>query len=237
MYNFKHLLKNRFNRFRGKINTYFVQKQNVGKNSYVDRSVQVIGWRNIRIGQNSIVSEDTWININHRAGEKISLIIGDNCFIGRRNFFTSGTLIKIGNYCLTGIDCKFLGSGHIYDSPFVPYIISGTTEEGLIEIGSNCWLGANVTILKNVKIGYGSIIGASTLVNRDIPPLSVVVGNPCKVIRRFDMKLKAWVNYKDYSEESNQYLLSESKYLEILNQASFDMKGLWIASSKVFGDI
>lgn len=237
MHNFKHLLKIHLNRFRGSINTHFIKKQNIGKNSYVDPSVQVIGWRNIRIGQNSIISEDTWININHRGEENLSVIIGDNCFIGRRNFFTSGTLIKIGNYCLTGVDCNFLGSGHIYDCPFIPYIKSGTTEEGLIEIGPNCWLGANVTILKNVKIGYGSIIGASTLVNRNIPPLSVVVGNPCRVIRRFDMKLQTWVNYKDYSEESDQDLLSESEYLEILNKTSFDMKGVLVASSKSFGDI
>jgi acetyltransferase-like isoleucine patch superfamily enzyme len=231
MHNLKHFLKNRINKFREKINVHFMKKHNTGKDSYVAPSVQVLGWRNFRVGQNSIISEDTWININHRTEGNISVIIGDNCFIGRRNFFTSGNLIKIGNYCLTGVDCKFLGSGHIYDDPFIPYLVSATTEEGLIEIGSNCWLGANVTILKNIKIGYGSIIGASSLVNQDIPPLSVVVGNPCRVIRRFDMKLKIWVNSKDYSKESDQYLLSESEYLEILNKNSFDMRGLVIENA------
>jgi acetyltransferase-like isoleucine patch superfamily enzyme len=233
----KYALTNRYDILSGKINLLFIKKQNIGKNSFVDKSVQVLGWQNIKIGNNSIISEDTWLNVNQRGGYNLSVIIGDHCFIGRRNFLSSGSLIKIGNYCLTGPNCNFLGSDHIYNSPFIPYIASGTTQNGIIEIGSNCWLGSNVTILKNVKVGYGSIIGASTVVNKDIPPLSIVVGNPCKIIKRFDMRLQTWVSFKDYSEENEQYLLSEDEYLKILNKTSINMKGLRVASSNLFGDI
>lgn len=233
----KSRLKGVTNKFTSKLDTYLARKRNVGKNSYVDPSVHVLGWENVRIGKNSVISENTFININFRQKNKICLSIGDYCFIGRRNLFNPGILIKIGSYCLTAPDCKFLGSNHIYTSPFVPYISTGVTDGGLIEIGSNCWLGTDVTVLKGVKIGYGSVIGASTLVNRDIPPLSLVVGNPCKVIKRFDIQSQAWVSVQDYHTDGDQYLLNESEYLEILSKTKLNMKDLWIASSKSFGDI
>lgn len=53
-----------------------------------------------------------------------------------------------------------------------------------IAIGSNCWIASNVTIIGGVKIGEGSTIGAGSVVTRDIPPHSLAVGNPCKVIRK-----------------------------------------------------
>jgi acetyltransferase-like isoleucine patch superfamily enzyme len=226
-----------FDRIKTKVNVFFLKRQNVGKDSYIDRSVQVLGWENVKIGNNSIIGEDVWININHRNIKTIGLAIGDNCFIGRRNFFNSGSSIEIGAYCLTAPNCSFLGADHLYTSPFVPYITSGITEGGAIEIGANCWLGANVTVLKDVKIGYGSIIGAGTLVNKNIPPLSVVVGNPGRIIKRFNMQQQTWVNVKEYSEDNDRDLMSEAEYLAILNETNLDLRGLWIASSKSFGDI
>ena len=52
-----------------------------------------------------------------------------------------------------------------------------------ITIEDNCWIGAGVIILPGVTIGHGSVIGAGSLVNKNIPPNSVAVGNPCRVIR------------------------------------------------------
>ena len=225
------------NRFRNKVRTYCLKQKNIDSNSYVDPSVQVLGWRNVRVGQNSVISEQTWINVNHRGRNNISIIIGNNCFIGRRNFLSSGELIRIGDFCLTGPNCNFLGSNQIYDSPFFPYLTTGTTQVGVIELGPNCWLGANVTLLNNIKIGYGSIIGAATVVNRDIPPLSVVVGNPCRIIKRFDMQSQSWVSAEEYSDENDQDLMSEAEYIEILKKTEFSLEKVWIASSKIFGDL
>jgi len=98
-------------------------------------------------------------------------------------------------------------------------------------------INALLVVAKSVKIGYGSIIGAATVVNRDIPPLSVVVGNPCRVIKRFDMQRQTWVSVKDYSEENDQYLMSEAEYLKMLSKTEVNMNGMQIASSKIFGDL
>lgn len=223
-------------KLRTKVDSYFLRKQNVGKGSYIDSSVQVLGWKNTKIGSDSIISEDTWININHRNSKSIDLAIGDHCFIGRRNFFSTGHSIKIGSYCLTGPNCNFLGADHIYQSPFVPYISSGVTTNGDIEVGSNCWLGANVTVLKDVKIGYGSVIGAGTVVNKDVPPLSLVVGSPGKVIKRFDFEKQDWVSSKEFFIEDEKFM-TETTYVNLLKKSALDLTGFRIASSKVFGDI
>ena len=231
------LKRQTFDKIITKVNIFNLKRQNVGENTYIDSSVQVLGWENVRIGSNSIISEDSWININHRSSETISLSIGDNCFIGRRNFFTTGGSIEIGDYCLTAPNCNFLGADHIYSSPFAPYITSGVSEDGTIEIGANCWLGANVTVLKNVKIGYGSIIGAGTLVTKNVPPLSIVVGNPGRVIKRFDLKQQVWIGIDEYCVDNDLDLMSDSEYLAILNETNLDLRGYWIASSKSFGDL
>ena len=53
-----------------------------------------------------------------------------------------------------------------------------------ITIESNCWIASNVVVVGGVTIGEGSVIGAGSVVTKDIPPHSLAVGNPCKVIRR-----------------------------------------------------
>lgn len=216
---------------------YSAKRRNIGKNSYLDPSVQVLGWKNVKIGSYTSIGQDTWINVNHRDKDKIFVVIGNNCTIGRRNFFTSGELIKLGDYCVTSLDCHLLGAEHDYTSPFKPYITADVTQKGEISIGSNCFLGTGVTVLKGVKIGYGSIIGAASVVNCDIPPLSVVVGSPGIVIKRFDMRLGDWVSAEKYIKEHDQYLLSEEKYLENLKREHPINKPTLITSGKLFGDL
>ena len=53
-----------------------------------------------------------------------------------------------------------------------------------MRIEADCWIGEKATVLRGVTIGRGSVVGAQTVVTRDVPPLSVVVGNPGRVVRR-----------------------------------------------------
>ena len=132
----------------------------------------------MRIGERCVISEATWINVNDRENTDFAILIGNHCFIGRRNFLSSGKRIRIGDYCLTGVDCHFLGADHLHHTPYTPYSATGTTLDGVVDIGPNCWFGASVTVLKNVRIGFGSIIGAGAVVTHSVPPYSIAVGNP-----------------------------------------------------------
>lgn len=185
----------------------------LGEGSYIHRSVHIIGMNNIAVGANSCISEGCWLNVNHRVGQKLSIQIGKNCFIGKYNFFSSGSIISIGDYVLTAIGCKFIGASHVIDDPFKPYITTGTTGDAKIEVGVNCFIGANAIVLGNVKIGHGSVIGAGAQVMQDIPPFSIAIGNPAIVIKRFSFPKKNWVSTEVISDDDINAMPNEHQYL------------------------
>lgn len=211
------------------------RKSQVGRNSYVDPSVQVVGWKNVSIGCNTTISEESWFNVNFRADLTSRIVIGNNCHIGRRNYFSSGPRIQIKDYGFTGLDCHFLGCGHNIDTPFIPYIASGLSAGGIIEIGVNCWLATSVTVLQNVRVGCGTVVGARSLVVHDLPPFSIAIGNPCKVIKRFDFKNNKWVKADDWTVELDRFMPSEDEYLCCLVENYKDIPLSLIAGSRRFG--
>lgn len=62
-----------------------------------------------------------------------------------------------------------------------------------VKIGKRCWLGEGVIVMPGVTIGDGCIIGAHSIVNKDIPANSIAVGSPAKVIKRYSYEKKCWV--------------------------------------------
>jgi acetyltransferase-like isoleucine patch superfamily enzyme len=207
-------------------------KPNIGINTYIDKSVHLIGLKHIKIGSNNIISDDTWFNVNDREEGKIGIEVGSNCYIGKRNFFNSAAKITLKDYFMSGINCSFLGSDHVIDNPLKPYIQTGTTNDTEIYIGINVWFGANVIVIGDVTIGHGSIVGANSLVLKDIPPFSIAVGNPAKVIKRYDFENKCWT--KEYEHLTN--FMSEEEYEKELCQ--YDGKAMpLLASGKNFGDL
>ena len=191
----------------------------------------------MRVGHHTIIGEGTWINVNDRDSVVPVVTIGDNCFIARRNFLSAGARISIGDYCLTGPDCHFLGSDHDFSSPFAPYAVTGVSLDSVIEVGANCWFGSSVIVMKNVRIGFGCVLGAGAVITRDVPPCSVVVGSPGRVVKRFDKQCDAWVSAADFPADGDSLLPSESEYLADLRARYPALKGARAASGKAFGDL
>lgn len=166
------------------------------------RDVKMIGMRRICFGRNVVVGARSWINVNNWGDEGIAFRLGDNSFIGVDNFFTVGGLIEIGPYCLTAKGVSFVGSSHIYENPLLPYAKTGTTSHFEIRIGSNCFFGIDSRVIGDVRVGHGSVIGAGSVVTDDVPAFSLVVGNPGRVIKRYDFKSRSWVRWPadEYTE-------------------------------------
>jgi acetyltransferase-like isoleucine patch superfamily enzyme len=209
----------------------------VGENSFIHSRVQILGWNQVFIGKDCVISEDCWLNVSHRPNPECRIEIGDHSFLGRRNMITAGGVVSLGSYCLTGPDCRFLGADHDFESPFVPYMAAPVTHGGSIRLGANCWLGANVTILKGVKIGHGSVIGASSIVTRDIPPFSIAIGSPARVIKRYNFVLKQWTLGAELPPEVEAKLPDEATYLRELKLPWKVRDGLTIASGSDQGDL
>lgn len=116
-----------------------------------------------------------------------SIKIGNNCQFGGYNHITAINSIVIGEGVLTGKFVTITDNSHgkpgdNNDCDLSP-IVRTVYSKGPVLIGDNVWIGDKATVLPNVKIGKGSIIGANSVVTKDIPPYSVVGGNPAKIIR------------------------------------------------------
>lgn len=209
----------------------------IGRKSYIHNSVHVLGKKNIVVGSNSCVSEGSWLNVNHRNAAKISIRIGNNCFIGKQNFFSSGNIISIGDYTLTAINCKIIGSTHKVDNPELPYLMTGTTGTDCIFIGVNCFIGAGATILGSLRIGHGAVIAANSLVLHDVPPFSIVVGNPATIIKRYSFSKKAWVSVEELTSYDESLMPGEDEYLLRLRSKFPYVNMPWIAAARNLGNI
>lgn len=108
--------------------------------------------------------------------------IGSHTWIGLKNSFycTQFAEIRIGANCDVGPEVAFIPGSHQigrYERR------AGTGTGGNIVIEDGCWIGARVTILGGVTVGNGSIIGAGSLVNKDVPANTIYAGVPAKLIR------------------------------------------------------
>ena len=191
----------------------------IGTGSFVHPSVQILGMRQIAIGRNCIIAQDSWLNVNHRDHSVRSITVGDHCFIGRRNVFSSGLRIDIDSYVLTANDCFFLGSTHITSNPMKPIITTGTSNTDTIKIGANTFIGAGVRVIGNVIIGHGCVIGSGTVMTHDAPPFSLVFGTPGSVRQRYSFPRQTWVSVSEFTTADEASLPSLIEYLEILNKS------------------
>ena len=126
----------------------------------------------LRIGRNVQLNDAVHI------GAVESIEIGDHTLIASRVFISDH---NHGNY----------DAGAPKFDPKVPPIYRALVSKP-IKIGCNVWIGEQVCILPGVTIGNGAIVGAGSIVTKDVPAQSIVVGNPAKVIRMFDENIGEW---------------------------------------------
>ncbi len=108
------------------------------------------------------------------------LIIKDRSYVQPNTMIFAAERIEIGEHCAIAWDCL------IMDQDFHVILENGIEKpkSGPITIGDHVWIGAKSTILKNTHIGSGAIIGAGSVVTKDVPERCVVAGAPAKVIKK-----------------------------------------------------
>lgn len=126
-------------------------------------------------------------------------------------YFCYGTHISIGDGCYINFNCNFVDDGQITIGErvmFGPAVTIATVGHPInpkmreymytdpVTIGNDCWIGGNVTICPGVTIGDNTVIGAGSVVTKDIPANCVAAGNPCRVIREINENDEKYY-YKD----------------------------------------
>lgn len=150
----------------------------------------LVGTKFITIGNNTLIGKHVQLTAwSSHNGENydVSITIGSNCQIGSYNHITSANSITIGDGVLTGKFVTITDNSHGNPGDFSDCDISpikrSVFSKGPVVIEDNVWIGDKATILPNVRLGRCSIVGANSVVTKDVPPYSIVAGNPARVIK------------------------------------------------------
>lgn len=157
----------------------------IGAGFRMERLPYMAGAGSIEIGADVRLSGKSQITFANRVHARPRLTIGDHTFIGHNCTFAIGQAVTIGSHCLLAGGVRIADlDGHPVDfeerrrnAPIAASTIRP------VEIGNDVWLGTGVSVLKGVRIGDRSIVGAGSVVSKDLPPDVVAVGNPAKVVK------------------------------------------------------
>jgi len=155
----------------------------IGENVIFERGVIVFHPQNISIGENVYVGHNTIL----KGYYKNEMIVGDHTWIGQSCFFHSAGGIKIGKAVGFGPMVSILTSLHKENDLSNP-VLFNNLEFKEVSIEDGCDIGMGSIILPGVKIGEGSIIGAGSVVTKDVSPYSVVAGVPARILRERKIK-------------------------------------------------
>lgn len=163
-----------------------------GKGTVIRRRtrIDVFPWNKFVMGQSCTIED--FVTINNGVGE---VIIGDNSRIGMGNTLIGP--LSIGKDVIFAQNIVLSGLNHGYLDVHTPIRKQAVTKSP-IKIEDEVWIGANAVVVAGVTIGKHSVIAAGSVVTKDIPPYSVAVGNPCRVIKKFNFDTDKWekVNIK-----------------------------------------
>jgi len=142
------------------------------------------------------VGKNPIINPNFRCEFGRNIYLGDNFFANYDCVILDGAKVTIGNRVLFGPKVGLYTSNHLFDGR--ERELGGCIAKP-ITIGNRCWLAADVTVLPGVTIGNDVIIGAGSVVTKDIPDNVIAAGSPCKVIRPITDKDKTGFSGQDFT--------------------------------------
>ncbi|MCY4122303.1 MAG: acyltransferase [Acidobacteria bacterium] len=173
-----------------------------GRNVFFGNDVTLRHPHKIRIGDDVVV--DDGCVLDAKGAENDGIAIGNGVFLGRQTIVTtkdgdieledgvnvsafcmifSASRVRCGRNTLIAAYTYLVGGGHDLDRTDLAIIDQARPSQG-IAIGPNCWLGAGVTVLDGVTVGRDAVIGANSVVTRDVEDFAVAAGSPAATIRR-----------------------------------------------------
>lgn len=165
----------------------------MGRHSFIDHPLRIDGGKSIFIGNSVSVKYKAWIGSKPLTGcDKSILKIEDGCVIGHFNHIYATKSVILHKNVLTADKVYISDNIHGYRDLSLPIKSQPVIQKKEVEIGEGSWLGENVCVV-GANIGDHCVIGANSVVTKDIPSYSVAVGIPARVIKKFDFIKNEWV--------------------------------------------
>lgn len=190
------MIKHYVERIRYK--TWYLLNKNkykyLGVNSIVISPLKVYYPENITISENVRIGYKSWIAADARKENDVcELIFGEGCLIGSFNHIYATEKIEFGKNVLTADRVYISDNLHRYDDVTIPIMKQGIKQLKNVCIGDGAWIGENACII-GASIGKNCVIGANSVVTKDIPDFSVAVGAPARVIKKYCLETSSWIN-------------------------------------------
>lgn len=176
---------------------YYLNNRNrfayLASDASIQKLLRIEGKQNISIEKGVIIQQMTWLAAVPLTGAvKCHLRIGESSIIGNFNHIYATGEINIGKKVLTADKVYISDNRHGYEDIYTPILAQPIKQLPLVNIGDGTWLGENVCVL-GANIGRNCVIGANSVVTKDIPDYCVAVGSPARVIKKYDFEINNWV--------------------------------------------
>ena len=175
--------------------SFLFMRNRIGKNCYVGRRLEMNTPKFFNLGDNVRIGHDARLAFYNNFAGKVnqpSLEIGDRAYIGNHFTVLCADRIRIGEDALIASYVMISSENHGNDPESELVYGKQPLKTNPVTIGSGVWIGEKVSILPGVTIGEKSIIGTNSVVTSDVPPYSIAVGSPAKVIKEYDKTTKKW---------------------------------------------
>lgn len=152
----------------------------IGRTTRMD----VLPFQDFNIGKGSTIED--FATVNNGVG---AVKIGERTLVGIGNVIIGP--VELGDNIITAQNIVMSGLNHNYENVKIP-IVDQDVSTSPIVVENDCWIGANVVLTAGVRIGKHTVIAAGAVVTKDIPAYSVAVGNPARVIKKYNLITGKW---------------------------------------------
>jgi acetyltransferase-like isoleucine patch superfamily enzyme len=168
------------------------QCEHVGQRLMMEQLPYITGTGRIVLGADVRLSGKSSIGFGNRVHDSPELVIGDGSFVGHNCAFLISKSVTIGKHCLlaTGVRISDF-DGHPIDAYDRRRQATVDLSEIMpVSIGNDVWIGTGAYVLKGVRIGHRSIVGAGAVVVHDVPPDVIVAGVPARIIKHLEVSVR-----------------------------------------------
>lgn len=163
-----------------------------GKGSRISRPLSITGLKNIYVGRGAFIRDFAWFMVLSDSNPAAEIRIGNGSYIGHNSHIVSIGSVSIEDKVMIADRVYISDNAHGYEDPLIPIIDQPLKPLSPVCIGEGSWIGENVCII-GANIGKHCVIGANSVVTKNIEDYCIAVGAPAKIIKRYDFDLGAWI--------------------------------------------